>query len=161
MRFNLSHSGEYALLAVATGREVGIDIEKTVVCDYLDVATEVFSPYECAALKETPYDQRLDAFYRCWTRKESFVKAHGEGLSFPMNGFDVSLERYAPRLLLACDYAPREMARWTIMPVPSVVGYSASLTVEGTDCNCLCWDASEVPSIASLAKAERQLTSEP
>jgi 4'-phosphopantetheinyl transferase len=131
LRFNLTHSGEQALLAVALGREVGIDIEAERPIDELALARRFFSPAEYAALAAVP--DRRAAFFRCWTRKESFVKARGDGLSFPLDGFDVGLEPQAEQLLMACRAAPAELARWTTRAVCVGSGFAAALTAEGRD----------------------------
>lgn len=131
LRFNLSHSGERALLALAVGREVGIDIEELRPIDVLALAEDVFSASERAALASVPPECRLDAFYAGWTRKESFIKARGEGLSFPLQAFDVSLEPREGQLLLACRHSRRDLEQWTIVSIPAESGYAAALTVEG------------------------------
>jgi 4'-phosphopantetheinyl transferase len=131
LRFNLSHARERALLAVASGRDVGIDIEEERPIEELELARRFFSAAEYSALIAAP--DRRAAFFRCWTRKESFVKARGDGLSFRLDAFDVSVQSEAEHLLLSCDGAPAEMARWTMKPVPLGPGYAAALAAEGHD----------------------------
>jgi 4'-phosphopantetheinyl transferase len=131
LRFNLSHSGGYALLAAAWAREVGIDIEAERPIDELRLAQRFFSQVEYTALAAAP--DRRAAFFRAWARKESFVKARGDGLSFPRSGFDVRLDDAGDGLLLACTAAPADLARWNIRPVPVPVGYAAAVTAEGHD----------------------------
>lgn len=134
LRFNLSHSGERALLAIALGRDVGIDIEQwKTMSDMLGVAEHVFSPTELARLQQTPDERRPDVFFRVWTRKESFIKAHGDGMAFPLAGFEVSDDPSGDQLLLACAAAPGEMARWTMRDLACEAGHSAAITVEGRD----------------------------
>ena len=91
LRFNLSHAGERGLLAIAIGQEVGVDIEFVRPVETLEVARRFFSQGEVSALCAMRPAQRVDAFFRCWTRKEAFIKALGAGLSFPLDGFEVSL----------------------------------------------------------------------
>ena len=132
LRFNLSHSGERALLAITLGREVGIDIEHaTADRDFTGVAATSFSPSEIAALDQMQEAERRDAFFRIWTRKESFIKALGDGMHFPLDGFDVSAEPAGDQLLLACRSVPDATARWTMRPVACDAGYTAAVTVEG------------------------------
>ena len=132
VRFNLSHSGERALLAVALGREVGVDIEQwRILDDLFALAERVFSSAEIATLRQTPDDRRHEVFFRVWSRKESFIKARGDGVYFALAGFDVSTEADGPQLLLACSASPADMQRWTTRALPSEPGYSAALTVEG------------------------------
>jgi 4'-phosphopantetheinyl transferase len=132
LRFNLSHAGERALLAVAVGREIGVDIEEVrVVSDLLRLAEDVFSAGEQERLRAASPAHLHDVFFRLWTRKESFIKARGEGLHFPLKGFDVSEVAEAPQLLLSCGAEPSDMDRWTIVALPCEPGYLAALTVEG------------------------------
>jgi 4'-phosphopantetheinyl transferase len=133
VRFNLSHSGERAVLAVTSGREVGIDLEQEHPLEVLAFARLFFSPGERLALEITPPAERLGAFFKVWTRKESFIKAIGSGLSFPLAGFHVSLDDDADQLLLDCRAAPWELHRWTMTNVPWDPGYAAAITVEGAD----------------------------
>jgi 4'-phosphopantetheinyl transferase len=134
VRFNLSHSGERALLAVTLGREVGIDIEQTrIVSDMFSVAERVFSPGERERLRQTPGDRQHEVFFRLWTRKESFIKALGDGMYFPLAEFDVSTDAAGSQLLLSCAAAPHEMDRWTTRSFPCEPGYTAAITVEGRE----------------------------
>ena len=141
LRFNLSHAGERALLAVAIGRELGVDIEKERRVDVLGIARRYFSPSEYLALASLPEDHRVGAFCRCWTRKESFLKARGEGLAFPLSGFEVSLAETAPQLLVACARAPTELDRWTMVSVAVDPGYAGAITAEGQGWRLTCWDS--------------------
>jgi 4'-phosphopantetheinyl transferase len=114
------------MLAISVGRAVGIDLEVEQPIDVLDIARQFFSPAEHAALAATAPLRRLSAFYRCWTRKESFVKAHGGGLSLPLSAFDVSLAETGSSLLLACRDAPEEVSRWTTIALTSEAGYAGA-----------------------------------
>jgi 4'-phosphopantetheinyl transferase len=145
LRFNLAHVEDRGMLSVSVARAVGVDIESVLPIEVLDVARHFFSPHEVRALRSTAPDDRLAAFYRCWTRKESFLKARGDGLSFPLAVFDVSIEEYAPgtpdaSLLLACRDAPEELSRWTTIGLRCEAGYAAALTVEGRGWHLVEWD---------------------
>lgn len=134
LRFNLSHSAGLCLLATARGREIGIDLEREVPVDVLPVAALCFSAREQAALLAVPERDRLNAFYRVWTRKESFVKAKGAGLSFPLRQFDVSLEAVAGNLLLEDRTHPHRQDApldWTVRSLPAADGFCAAITLEG------------------------------
>jgi 4'-phosphopantetheinyl transferase len=90
--FNLSHSGERVLIAVARGREVGVDLELFAAARAdLSVAEFYFAPGEVARLRALPVDQRSRGFFNCWTRKEAYIKAIGMGVSLPLDSFEVSL----------------------------------------------------------------------
>jgi 4'-phosphopantetheinyl transferase len=88
--FNLSHSGSYVLVALAWGRDVGVDVE-TIKPDFpVDVATRFFAPDELTQLNSLPTHERARAFYALWTCKEAVLKAHGMGLSIPLSSFSVT-----------------------------------------------------------------------
>jgi 4'-phosphopantetheinyl transferase len=91
LQFNVSHSAGLALIAVSAGHRVGVDIEKTrAEVDITALAERFFSVRERTGLRALPDHPRVPAFFACWTRKESFLKATGDGLSFPLVGFSVT-----------------------------------------------------------------------
>lgn len=90
LHFNLSHSADRAVLAISDRFPLGIDIEQARPMEE-DIAGHFFSPKECAILRAMPQHLYIPGFYRCWTRKEAFVKAHGAGLSLALDAFDVPL----------------------------------------------------------------------
>ncbi|MGH9350289.1 MAG: 4'-phosphopantetheinyl transferase family protein [Vicinamibacterales bacterium] len=142
LRFNLSHGGERALLAVTLGREVGVDVEEERPIEELDLAGRFFSAAEAACLRALPEADRRAAFFRCWTRKESFIKAVGEGLTFPLDAFEVSLGREdAPQLLRACQARGQALEHWRIVPLPIDDGYAAALAAEAGDWRVVRWNA--------------------
>jgi 4'-phosphopantetheinyl transferase len=132
LRFNLSHSNGLALYAVTLGREVGVDVE-WVREDFasLEIAEHFFSPREVSALRALPPGERTQAFFDCWTRKEAYIKARGEGLSHPLHKFTVSLTPCEPAALLCTDEDVLEAARWSLVELFPGVGYRAALAVEG------------------------------
>jgi 4'-phosphopantetheinyl transferase len=132
LRFNLSHSGERALLALALNRDVGVDIEKERPIEALAIAERFFSDSEVEALRKVPAQERMAAFFRCWTRKEAFVKAIGEGLSFPLNGFDVTVDDDASdQLLRRCTVAPDTLSYWRVMALPTERPYVGAVAAGG------------------------------
>jgi len=86
-----------------------------------------------------PADQNVDAFFRCWTRKEAYIKAIGEGLSLPLSEFDVALEAGESSALLATRPDGSEGGRWLLREVPAGPGYIAALCVRGRDCRLNDW----------------------
>jgi 4'-phosphopantetheinyl transferase len=128
--FNVSHSGDMALVAFARGRRIGIDVEK-VRRDFgtSEIAERFFSEAERESLRQLPVGQRHEAFFRCWTRKEAFIKALGEWLSHPLDQFDVSLTPDSPAVLLATRPEANEVKRWKLWNI-QVPGYSAALAYE-------------------------------
>ena len=130
--FNLSHSGEIALIAVAWERALGIDVEQwRSLPDLAALAARSFSPRERAMLDALPESQQPEAFFCCWTRKEAFIKATGEGLAHPLDAFTVSLAPGEPARFLDIDGDPAALARWTLHELRPPAGYSGALVVEG------------------------------
>lgn len=140
LRFNLSHSHELALFGFTHGREIGIDIE------YIrptfareQIAAQFFSPRENAALRLLPAAQHALGFFNCWTRKEAYIKARGQGLSLPLDQFDVSLAPGEPAVLLQTRDIPQEAARWSLRALAPGPGYLAALAVEGQGWQLRTW----------------------
>ena len=134
INFNLAHSHGMAIYAFSSGREVGVDLE------YLredlageKIAERFFSPREIEILKNVPAELRKEAFFNCWTRKEAYIKARGEGLSMPLDEFDVSFAPGEPAALLLNHTEPAEVTRWSMRSIPMPSGYVAALVVEGQD----------------------------
>ncbi len=129
--FNISHSGGVALMAFSMGRQVGIDVEN-VRRDFgtAEIAERFFSVAERAALQQLPEEERHTAFFRCWTRKEAFIKALGEGLSHPLDQFDVSLDPDTPAALLATRPDATEVQRWELYDIQIPGDYVAALALE-------------------------------
>jgi 4'-phosphopantetheinyl transferase len=132
IQFNLSHSQGYALLALTRQRQIGVDIEYMQPLTNMEqIAANTFSPQENWELENLPPQERLAAFYNCWTRKEAFVKALGKGLYYPLNRFSISLSTEKQSCLLNIDDDPAEAARWAIVELKIAEGYAAGLAVEG------------------------------
>jgi len=141
LQFNLAHSGEYVLIAIADGRAVGIDVEE--VRDDFDageVAAHFFSPHEQRELETLTERLKIEAFFECWARKEAYVKARGEGLSLPLDQFDVSLRPGEPARLIATRPDPAEASRWQLSGLGVADGYKAALVVEGQGSTLRFWD---------------------
>jgi 4'-phosphopantetheinyl transferase len=130
--FNLSHSGGIALLAFARLREVGVDVEHIRGdFDLEAIARRFFSTHEQGQLFALPPEARPEAFFRCWTRKEAYIKATGDGLSLPLSQFDVSLAVGEGNALLATRPDGAEAAQWMLQEVPAGTGFVAALCVHG------------------------------
>jgi 4'-phosphopantetheinyl transferase len=134
LQFNLSHSGGIGLFAFARHRRVGVDVE---FCrpniDFNALAESVFSPQERQFLRLMPADYRAPAFFACWTRKEAYIKAQGQGMALALDSFDVSLTPGHPQLL-ATRPDPDEAQRWTLLDLAPGFGCAAALVVEGERC---------------------------
>ena len=131
LRFNLSHSHEFALIAITLGREIGVDIEY-MRADFAgdEIAARFFSQNEIAQLDSVAPESRVTAFFDCWTRKEAYIKARGEGLSFPLNQFDVSLGPHSRAVLLGNRLDPTETSRWVLRELSPAPNYAAAIAVE-------------------------------
>jgi 4'-phosphopantetheinyl transferase len=140
LRFNLAHSNELALYAFTCGREIGIDVEYIhPVPDVEQIAARFFSVNENAALRMLPESQRLEAFFDCWTRKEAYIKALGEGLTQPLDQFQVSLIPGERAQLLSVNDVPEKVMRWSMATLSPAPGYVGALAVKGADCNIEYW----------------------
>jgi 4'-phosphopantetheinyl transferase len=140
LRFNLSHSGGVALYAVTVGREVGVDVEQVrEEMDCVGVADRFFSANEVKVLQSLAPEARTRAFFDCWARKEAYIKARGEGLSLPLDSFDVSLAPGEPAALLRTRGDAAEAARWTLRELSAGRDYAAALAVEGGGWRLRCW----------------------
>jgi 4'-phosphopantetheinyl transferase len=138
--FNLSHSGELALLAVTRGQTVGVDVERHRP-DFAgqEIAERFFSREESGKLCALPEERRVEAFFKCWTRKEAYIKAIGEGLSIPLSTFDVAFAPDEPPALLRVAGHPEELERWRLYNLEPGEGYEGALLVEGRQHVLRCW----------------------
>jgi 4'-phosphopantetheinyl transferase len=131
--FNVSHSGPIALYAFSGRGEIGIDVE----IDDADVAHQriaerFFSPAEVSALRSLPASVQPRAFLTCWTRKEAFIKARGDGLSLALDSFDVTLVPGAPAALLRTAWCSEEADRWSLQDLSDRrAGYVAAVAISG------------------------------
>ena len=141
LHFNLSHSGSMALYAITRNMEIGVDVERVRSnFEYEEIAERFFSANEVAILRTIPAEQKLEAFYNCWTRKEAYIKAHGKGLSLPLDSFDVSFAPGEPPMLLTTSDEPQEGSHWTLVDLQPGPGYVGALAVKGTGCRFRYWE---------------------
>jgi 4'-phosphopantetheinyl transferase len=129
--FNVSHAEGLALFAFAVNRKIGVDIERVRQdIEVEEIARRFFSPAEQLALCNLPAQERPQAFFRCWTRKEAYIKARGEGLSHPLHQFDVSLAPGESAALLSTRPDRVEAGRWLLHGLSVTSGYAAAVAVE-------------------------------
>jgi 4'-phosphopantetheinyl transferase len=139
--FNLSNARVLALAAFTRGRQIGIDLESNKRrVELNDVAARFFAPSERTALFDLPLDRQRQAFFNCWTRKESYLKARGMGLSRPLDRFAVSLAPGEPARLLSDASDPDAPGHWSLVSVDRLPGYTAALAVEGAITHIDCYD---------------------
>lgn len=133
--FNLSHSHELVLYSFSSSRNIGIDVEHIRPMEDLElIAEHNFSTREIAELKKLSSHHKLDGFFNCWTRKEAYIKAIGNGVSFPLQQFDVSLNPGEPAKLLSILGSEQEAAHWSMFELHPANGYTAALVVQGSGC---------------------------
>ena len=124
LQFNLAHSGGVAVIALSRDRPVGIDIEQIrVVPNWEGVTNSFFSAMERKAIQSVPSIDRLFAFFTCWTRKEAYLKATGDGIGVPLDSFDVSVIPDSLPRLLRVQGAPEETSRWHFHTLPLASEY--------------------------------------
>jgi len=131
LRFNLSHSEDLAAYAFAHGREIGVDVEAVrSMCDADAIAARFFSARENQTYLSLDSRDRPRGFFHCWTRKEAFIKALGDGLSCPLDRFDVSLAPGEPARILRLARAPGDGRRWRMESFAPAAGFVAALVAE-------------------------------
>lgn len=132
LRFNASHSGDWAVYGFVQDHEVGIDVEEIKENFGTEgIAERFFSTGEVQTLNTLPEAEKPAAFFRCWTRKEAYIKAIGSGLSHPLDSFDVTLAPGEPAALLRSERHPESVASWSLFNLDVAEGYAAALAVAG------------------------------
>ena len=137
LRFNLSHTAGAAVIAITRQRQLGIDVERIRMdTNALELAARFFSRPEVEWLRLQPASEQIPAFFTCWTGKEAYIKAHGEGLSMPLSSFGVLPADATddPNLQLKVYENPEEARRWFIRQLELGTGLRAALAVEGESC---------------------------
>lgn len=130
--FNLSHSGGLAVVAVARGRRVGVDVEAVRPMAERDaIVARFLSPRERADFAGLSDPLRQDAFFRAWTCKEAYIKAIGTGLATPLDGFSVAVDPGEPMRLIEVVGDPEEATRWSIADLEPGPGYAGAVVAEG------------------------------
>ena len=141
LEFNLSHSGDFALIAVSGEQKVGVDVERIRPdMEIESMARRFFSPDEVSDLMTLPPEEREVGFFNCWTRKEAYIKAQGLGLSLPLDSFDVSLTSNEPAILRTTRPDPKETAQWTLVSLDVESNYRAAVAVEMQGVEFRLWD---------------------
>ena len=141
LRFNVSHSHGMALIAITNGLEVGVDIEfpREDLSDE-QIARRFFSSKEVEALLALPKSLQNIAFFKCWTRKEAYIKGIGEGLSMPLDQFDVTMVPGEPARLLQTRPDPNEATRWTLFEILPGRGFIAALAIQARKLHLKYWN---------------------
>ena len=137
LRFNLSHTAGAAVIAITQRRQIGIDVERIRMdTNALQLAERFFSRPEVEWLQSQPASEQIRAFFTCWTGKEAYIKAHGEGLSMSLSSFgvlpDVGTDGF--ELQLKVYENPEEARRWFICQLALGTDLRSALAVEGENC---------------------------
>jgi 4'-phosphopantetheinyl transferase len=142
LHFNMSHSHGLALLAITQDRQIGVDVEH-VRADFAteEIARHFFSHSEVESFNALAKEDQIAAFFRCWTRKEAFIKATGRGLSQPLDAFDVTLAPGVAAELLRVE--EDDASRWSMSDIDAGVDYAAALVVEGAAATIRYWAATD------------------
>ena len=131
LRFNLSHSDNMAVIAVGVGAAIGVDIERMREnVNTANLAERFFSPREREGIRSLPENLRFQAFYACWARKEAFLKANGEGLSFPLSDFSVSVHPEMTPLIQEIKGDANSARNWSLIDLPLADGFRSAVAVE-------------------------------
>ena len=130
--FNLSNSDEMALVGFVRGREIGVDIEYLKpMPDCEQIAERFFSESEREVLRALPAERKEEAFFNCWTRKEAYLKAVGDGLAAPLDSFDVTLAPGEPPRMLTLKGDAERAARWYFEHLRPAQDYIGAIAIEG------------------------------
>ena len=131
LTFNLSHSGDLALIGVAWNCRIGVDIERRrLIADSERLAEQVFATAERVQLQSVSAPARADAFLDGWTRKEAFIKALGTGLSCPLDTFVVSLMPGIPAKLISVHGWSSGAGHWSLHGLAAAPAYAAAIAIE-------------------------------
>lgn len=138
--FNLSKSDGVVLFAFTRDRGIGVDIERVRDISEMDeIAERFFSVRENVVFRALPESKKKEAFFSCWTRKEAFIKAIGDGFFWPLGKFDVSVAPSQPARVLRIEGDSKEASRWTIQELKSAAGFAAAFALEGRSRRLRCW----------------------
>jgi len=132
LQFNMSHTDGLAVFAATRNRRIGVDVERMdrEFKDRDEIAASYFSAQETDVYRSLPERDRVEGFFNCWTRKESFIKATGDGLTCPLESFQVTLRPGDQAKLLAVRSGRAE--DWSMVSVDPLNGYKAAITAEAT-----------------------------
>jgi len=144
IRFSVSHSDDVTVFGFAFGQDLGVDIERIRNDSNVhQVAAEFLSAAEQSQLLELKQGCRIEAFYRCWSCKEAFVKALGTGLSHPLRDFDVQVDLSVPACILATRPDATEASRWSLHAFTPMRDYYVAVAVRRPDWQLTVFDESK------------------
>jgi len=128
LNFNDSHSGDLAVYAVTRACPLGVDVEKLrPVPDFEEIASRFFTPREAETLIGLPSERQMEAFFACWTRKEAFLKATGEGIGEGLAKVEVTLTPGEEAEILRIAGESQAQTEWQLRSFSPVPGYLAAV----------------------------------
>lgn len=131
LRFNVSRCRDLAVYAFSRGREIGVDVEAIrLLRDADDIVTRFFSRYENDEYGHLDPHEKPEGFFNCWTRKEAFVKAVGEGMSRSLDTFDVTLKPGTPARIVRVGEASGDACGWTLESFSPAAGFVAAVVTQ-------------------------------
>jgi 4'-phosphopantetheinyl transferase len=143
--FNISHSADIGLIAVTDCAAIGIDVEEyRKRLQLQEISKRFFSRYETDVLSKLPDNQKMHAFFNCWTRKEAFIKALGLGLTLPLKHFDVTLHPAEQARVIAIRYKDEKAEEWTLKDIPMENEYAAAFAVKFKNFKDYYWIAKDL-----------------
>lgn len=143
LAFNLSHSGDTAMLAVTRLSAVGIDLEYHRKPDRIaDLAERFFAAAEVRQWRALPDELRIAGFFTGWSRKEAYIKAHGRGLNYPLDRFVISLDPREPARIVETVDDPSEATGWRIENLDCPADCSAALVGPAGEWGVVRWELS-------------------
>ena len=140
--FNTSHSQSIVLYGFTYLDEIGVDIEfKRTFKDMMQISERYFSQAENEILINLPEFNRAEGFFNCWTRKEAFIKTHGEGLSRSLKSFDVSILPETEAKLMSVDGSSEKAREWSLIQLNVAESYAAAACIKGIpgEISCFTW----------------------
>jgi len=131
IRFNLSHSDSLALLLIADGREVGVDIERIREdVDHISLADRFLSPAESLGVSGASDETRPARFFACWTGREAYSKARGRGLSLPLDEYAIRLDDGGHPCGVVDRTLPGTARKWHVAGLNVAEGFAAAIAGE-------------------------------
>jgi 4'-phosphopantetheinyl transferase len=150
IRFNLSACQDRVVIAFVLEKEIGVDIERVhPLPDLARMAERWFSPEEYAGLSELAPELQVDAFFHTWTQKEAFIKAHGEGLSWPLKDFSVSVNPNQPGRLLSIKGASAKASHWKMTSHIPEAGWRVAVCLQAETAPQVLWHMPELADFVS------------
>ena len=130
--FNLSHSCDQILFAITSGHEVGVDIEHVrPFKSAAQIVERFFSEKEKEEFRKLPEQLKEEAFFTCWTRKEAYIKARGQGMTLPLDHFSVLFLSGETTISLPEEHESEDKELWSIKSITTVAGYIAAIAIQG------------------------------